>query len=196
MEKEKIKENISWACEFMRRHIQENCVNKEICNYLFVVIRLNKKNESFHFMDFINFIKSFSKLELINDYDLCEQISEEQGSLTWADFTPYRVEKGTLFVMCKLVPLGNCENEISFHVSIDRFHHYPIDGQKYDLNYFWQVSDKDYNIREKIWLNRSQKILRKYKIQRWFAERLYKYFGKKLKILDLDKEMKNINVFS
>lgn len=33
-------------------------------------------------------------------------------------------------------------------------------------------------------------------MQKWFAERIYKYFGKKLKILDLDKEMKNINVFS
>ncbi|MEE3484812.1 MAG: hypothetical protein VZQ98_10895 [Bacteroidales bacterium] len=195
MEKEKIKECISWACESMRRHIQENCVNKEICNYMFVAIRLNKENESSHFMDFINLIKK-DKLELINGSDLCEQISEEQSSLTWVDFTPYRVEKGTLFVMCKLVPFGNCENEIGFHVSIDGFRHYPIFGQKYDLNYFWQVSDKDYNIREKIWCKRSQKILRKYKIQRWFAERIYKYFGKKLKILDLDKEMKNINVFS
>ena len=92
MEKEKIKERINWACEFMRRHIQENCVNEEICSYMFVAIRLNKENESFHFIDFINLIKK-DKLELINGSDLCEQISEEQGSLTWADFTPYRVEK-------------------------------------------------------------------------------------------------------
>ena len=195
MEKEKIKENISWACESMRRHIQENCVNKEICNCLFVAIRLNKENEYFHFMDFIKFIKT-SKLELINDCDLCEQISKEQGSLTWVDFTPYRVEKGTLFIMCKLVPFGNCENEIGFHVSFDGFRHYPIYGQKYDLNYFWQVSDRDYKKREERWCRRSRRILEKYKIQKWFAKRIYRYFGKKINILDLDKEMKSINVFS
>ena len=195
MEKEKIKERINWACEFMRRHIQENCVNEEICSYMFVAIRLNKENESFHFIDFINLIKK-DKLELINGSDLCEQISEEQGSLTWVDFTPYRVEKGTLFVMCKLVPFGNCENEIGFHVSFPSFRHYPIYGQKYDLNYFWQVSDRDYQKREEKWCRRSRRILEKYKIQKWFAKRIYRYFGKKINILDLDKEMKNINVFS
>lgn len=195
MDKEKIKEHIAWACDCMLRNIQENCLNAEICNYLFVVIRLNEANVSFHFRNFIEFIK-INDLKSNDSCDLCEQINKEQGLLTWIDFTPYKIEGNTLISMCKLVPFGDHENEIQFHVSFDRFRHYPINGQKYDLNYFWQVGDNDYQKREEEWCRRSQKILRKYKIQKWLAKRIYKYFGKKIKILDLDKEMKSINVFS
>ena len=39
-----------------------------------------------------------------------------------------------------------------------------------------------------------QKILRKYEIQKWFAKRVYKCFGKKLEIMNLDKEIRKINV--
>ena len=65
--------------------------------------------------------KNGNNLELINECDLCAQINEEQGSLTWADFTPYKIEEGTLFVLCKLVPFGIYENEIEFHKEVGRY---------------------------------------------------------------------------
>ncbi len=195
MDKAEIKEHITWACDCMSRHIQENCLNAEISNYLFVVIRLNEENHSFHFREFIEYIK-VNNFKLSDSCDLCEQIDKEQSSLTWIDFTPYKIEGNTLISMCKLVPFGICENEIDFHVVFDRFRHYPIHGQKYDLNYFWQVSDKDFQKREAQFCKQGMKILRKHTRQKWFAQLIYKCFGKKMKILNLDEEMKKINVFS
>ena len=179
MEKEEIKEHIEWASKCMQLHIESHCSNTKIKEFAFVVILLNDNNRDYSYKEFINFIKA-NDFDPINDIELCDQIGREQNSLTWIDF----------------VPFGNFENEIDFHVSIERFRHYQIEGQKYDLNYFWEISDEDYKKREEEWCKRSRNILRKYEGQKWFADRIYKYFGKKVKILDLDKEMKAINVFS
>lgn len=195
MEKEEIKEHIEWASKCMQLHIESHCSNTKVKEFAFVVILLNDNNRDYSYKEFINFIKA-NDFEPINDIELCGQIYREQNSLTWIDFVPLKIENNILTSVCKFVPFGNFENEIDFHVSIERFRHYPIEGQKYDLNYFWEISDEDYKKREEEWCKRSRKILRKYEGQKWFADRIYKYFGKKVKILDLDKEMKAINVFS
>ncbi|MBR3520214.1 MAG: hypothetical protein IKN77_08865 [Paludibacteraceae bacterium] len=195
MEKEEIKEHIEWASKCMQLHIESQCSNTKVKEFAFVVILLNDNNRDYSYKEFINFIKA-NDFDPINDIELCDQIGREQNSLTWIDFVPLKIENNILTSVCKFVPFGNFENEIDFHVSIERFRHYPIEGQKYDLNYFWEISDEDYKKREEEWCKRSRKILRKYEGQKWFAERIYKYFGKKVKILDLDKEMKAINVFS
>lgn len=194
MEKSELIMNIRSLLDSIESHLKEDCVNKIPDVEKFICIKIDDNFNPFLFRDLITSIPQ--ETEEMDYMTFCNYIDSVQNLFSWVDICPFKVNDSCILYLVKLVVKWNEQQEFGFHGSFPFFRHYPIFGQKYDLNYFWQVSDKDYNIRENIWCNRSQKILRKYKIQRWFAERIYKYFGKKLKILDLDKEMKNINVFS
>lgn len=194
MENSKIRENVRSLLDSIELRLKEDCTNKISGIEEFVCVRINDSyNPS---LDRELFLSVPSGVKIMSFEPLCDYIDSIQDSITWVDIYPYKASDSNILFLVKLVELGDVEQELGFHGSFPSFRHYPIYGQKYDLNYFWEISDEDYKKREEEWCKRSQNILRKYERQKWFAERIYKYFGKKVKILDLDKEMKAINVFS
>jgi hypothetical protein len=193
MEKTELIINIRSLLDSIESSLKKECVNKIPDVEKFICIKIDDSFNPFLFRDLITSIPQ--ETEEIMDYiNFCNYVDSVQDLFSWVDICPFKVNDSYILYIVKLVVKWNKQQEIGFHGSFPSFRHYPIYGQKYDLNYFWQVSDKDYNIREKKWCNRCKKILRKYEIQKWFAKRVYKYFGKKLEIMNLDKEIRKINV--
>ena len=195
MEKAELIINIRSLLDSIESSLKKECVNKIPDVEKFICIKIDDSFNPFLFRDLITSIPQ--ETEEIMDYiTFCNYVDSVQNLFSWVDICPFKVNDSYILYIVKLVVKWNNQQEIGFHGSFPSFRHYPIYGQKYDLNYFWQVSDRDYQKREEKWCRRSRRILEKYKIQKWFAKRIYRYFGKKINILDLDKEMKSINVFS
>lgn len=193
MEKEEIKNKILLCVNGIEKHIKENTINTLSPNYKFLIAMLNESFDPFEYRDLVLWARTIN--EQIDMEELCDLIYLQYNKISWIDFIPYKLDTDEFVMIVKLVPFGDC-SETKFHCSFERYRHYPIKDKKYDINYFWQISDNEYDKREKEWRKRCKKILIKSKIQKWIAIRLYKYFGKKIEIIDLEKEMEKINVFS
>lgn len=193
MGKTEIKSNIEGLLECTISSLRKECLNEIPDKKLFICINIEKENCCITYRDAIKYL--IGNEELIDFNLLCDYVYETQSKINWIDICPYKIDDNGIIFIVKIVKTGENRQEIGYHVTLPYYNHYPILGGKYDLNYFWQVSDKDYKEREEKWRRESQRILRKYEFQKWFVLWVQKYFGIQMKTMDLDEEMKKINVF-
>lgn len=193
MEKSDLIMNIRSLLDSIESSLKKDCINKIPDIEKFKCIKIDDSFNPFLFRDLITSIPH--ETEEMDYITFCNYVDSVRDLLSWVDICPFKVNDSYILYLVKLVVKWNKQQEIGFHGSFPFFRHYPIFGQKYDLNYFWQISDEEYKQREKEYGKRYMKILKKYNRQKWIATRLKKCFNIEMKVLNSDDEIKRINVF-
>lgn len=193
MKKEEISNHIVSSSKAIKEYLSSNCNNFFPNNHLFIALYVDDSFDMSDYRSLINWANE--QTELLEGDALCELIYIEQNHLSWVDFIPYKTDSNYVYSIVQLVSKGNVDMEVNFHISFNRFCHYPVGLDKYDFNYFCQVSEVDYQRRELLWRREFGKILEKYQFQVRVAKIIYRIFKLKIKIMDFEKEKNKINVF-
>lgn len=161
---EEISTRVLGCSKAIEEYLKSNCSNTIPNKHLYIVLSISDMTDSSDFRSLIQWAND--QAESLSHDELCSLIYEAQCVLSWVDLIPFKLDSNYIYSIVKLIPHGK-HQDVRFHATFMRYHHYPTGKDKYDFNYFNQINDEDYKAKEDLW---SREMLKKIKKHPYYGK--------------------------